>query len=569
MTRLTNLTIRGLEQAEVIDLSNNRIASILPEAFFGFHHIRELDLSFNRLRTIKPGGFRGCLTLRTLKLRGLGLQHIAENALDDFKSLIELDLTDNQLTMPNTLAKLIKALPAIQSLQLSGNDLRNITSSYSLGPMQHLQRLEFERCQLTNVSTSLWVDNTKLKIVKLGINFNFFHMIIVTSFKYTILMRMSLLICSGGNNLTKLPVGLFAKQIFLEELHLDQNQFKLVPNEAMKYLYHLTLLNMSGNVLTKLTENSFDYIGSLQKLDLSANRMRSIAERAFHNVTRLRELILDDNLLSTFYMRTFRQLPELVELNVRGNLLSFIPVAVQGLRQVTSIDLSLNRRMLKLKEIPESRAVMKTVTQLRITMTNFTTITPTDFELVPALLDLDLSANKLSRVAPYAFRSLTSLTRLDLSRNQIIHLSRERFIGLESLKWLNLTRNQLVSLDVFPYDLNGLMVLDVSHNRIRALARDSLTHLTNLVRLNLRGNLLSEIRPEVLHPMPSLKALELADNSFSVLPLDGIQAIEDTLESVTFEGRQTTAVVKTTVFKNLLSFLIYVFKKCPSSDRYL
>ena len=70
--------------------------------------------------------------------------------------------------MPNTLAKLIKALPALQSLQLSGNDLRNITSSYSLGPMQHLQRLECERCQLTNVSTSLWVDNTKLKIVKLG-----------------------------------------------------------------------------------------------------------------------------------------------------------------------------------------------------------------------------------------------------------------------------------------------------------------------------------------------------------------------------------------------------------------
>ena len=124
-----------------------------------------------------------------------------------------------------------------------------------------------------------------------------------------------------------------------------------------------------------------------------------------------------------------------------------------------------------------------------------------------------------------------------MSRNEIIHLSRERFIGLGSLKWLNLTRNHLVSLDVFPGDLKSLMVLDVSHNRIRSLVRNSLTHLVNLVRLDLRGNLLSEIRPEVLHPMPSLKALELADNSFSVLPLDGIQAIEDTLESVSFEGR--------------------------------
>ena len=31
--------------------------------------------------------------------------------------------------------------------------------------------------------------------------------------------------------------------------------------------------------------------------------------------------------------------------------------------------------------------------------------------------------------------------------------------------------------------------------------------------------------------------LDLAKNSFSVLPLDGIQAIEATLESVSFEGK--------------------------------
>ena len=40
--------------------------------------------------------------------------------------------------------------------------------------------------------------------------------------------------------------------------------------------------------------------------------------------------------------------------------------------------------------------------------------------------------------------------------------------------------------------------------------------------------------------MPSIKALDLADNSFSVLPLDGIQAIEATLESVSFEGKPNT-----------------------------
>ena len=172
-----------------------------------------------------------------------------------------------------------------------------------------------------------------------------------------------------------------------------------------------------------------------------------------------------------------------------------------------------------------------------MTDTNLTTITPSDFDLVPNLLRLELNRNKLSRVAPYAFRRLHALQFLDMSLNQVMHLSRERFIGLHSLQHLNLSKNALLTLDVFPSDLGKLVVLDVSHNRIHSLARDSMTHLTSLVRLDLRGNLLTEIMPEVLHPMPSIKALDLAHNSFSVLPLHGIQAIEDTLESVSFEGK--------------------------------
>ncbi len=174
---------------------------------------------------------------------------------------------------------------------------------------------------------------------------------------------------------------------------------------------------------------------------------------------------------------------------------------------------------------------------------------------MPNVLKLDLKQNKLSRIAPYAFRRQTKCQIIELQLNEIMHLSRERFIGLASLQRLNLSYNHLVSLDVFPPDLSALMVLDVSHNRIRSMARDSMTHLTSLVRLDLRGNLLSEIMPEVLHPMPSIKALDLADNSFSVLPLDGIQAIEDTLESVSFEGK-THLIVTTWILDSLRVYFV-------------
>ena len=38
------------------------------------------------------------------------------HALDDFVALVDLDLRDNQLVMPNTFARLIKALPGLGTI---------------------------------------------------------------------------------------------------------------------------------------------------------------------------------------------------------------------------------------------------------------------------------------------------------------------------------------------------------------------------------------------------------------------------------------------------------------------
>ena len=194
--------------------------------------------------------------------------------------------------------------------------------------------------------------------------------------------------------------------------------------------------------------------------------------------------------------------------------------------------------MERLKEIPESRAVMLTVESVVLTFTNLTTIGSNDLDLFPNVTELTMSNNCLSRIAPYAFQSQSKLVKLDLSWNQIMHLSRERLVGLTGLKTLNLSHNLLGSLDAFPPDLQTLLVLDVSHNRLRSVARDSLSHLQNLVRLDLRGNLLSELMPEVLLPLKKVRAVDLSSNQFSTLPLDGISAVEDTLESLHLEGRK-------------------------------
>ena len=82
-------------------------------------------------------------------------------------------------------------------------------------------------------------------------------------FKFTLIGPHNEVIKLGVNELSSLPEGRFVKKILLEKLHLDRNKFVGVPNDAMKYLYHLSVLNMSGNLINRLSENSFDYVGSL------------------------------------------------------------------------------------------------------------------------------------------------------------------------------------------------------------------------------------------------------------------------------------------------------------------
>ena len=94
--------------------------------------------------------------------------------------------------------------------------------------------------------------------------------------------------------------------------------------------------------------------------------------------------------------------------------------------------------------------------------------------------------------------------------------------------------------DQFPADLSGLVVLDASHNRIKDIPSQSFKHLSSLVRLDLKGNLLDVIASDVFKPLASsLKALDLSSNVFSALPLEAIRAVDNSLETVRLEGKQT------------------------------
>ena len=195
---------------------------------------------------LRDGAFRGCLTLNTLLLNFAGVRTIEPDALSDFRSLEHLDIRNNELAIPDSIHKL-RILTNLRTLLLSGNDISNLTKNWSslsgnksslaasLDTMEELSELELENCCMVNFSVAFIAANAKLKKIRLG-----------------------------GNKFTALPPGLFKNQVFLEELHLDANNFSAMPAESLQYLFNLVSLNMSGNCLGHLGENFFDNVRGLR-----------------------------------------------------------------------------------------------------------------------------------------------------------------------------------------------------------------------------------------------------------------------------------------------------------------
>ena len=83
-------------------------------------------MSDNRIKMLKGGAFRGCLTVQTLRMARAGIRIIQPNALDDLVSVAEVDLSGNDLLMPDMIFE-IDRLASLRHLVLSGNDMSNLT----------------------------------------------------------------------------------------------------------------------------------------------------------------------------------------------------------------------------------------------------------------------------------------------------------------------------------------------------------------------------------------------------------------------------------------------------------
>uniref|UniRef100_G1MYY9 Extracellular matrix protein 2 n=1 Tax=Meleagris gallopavo TaxID=9103 RepID=G1MYY9_MELGA len=257
----------------------------------------------------------------------------------------------------------------------------------------------------------------------------------------------------------------------------------------------LTSLDLTGNIITTISNEAFNGIPNLEWIDLSKNNISSsgISPHAFKTLKKLKRLYLDGNML----VHIPSELPSaLEEIKINDNQLHAIDEdALQGLKNLVTLELEGN----KLSEA---------------------NVSPLAFYPLTSLSYLRLGRNKF-RIIPQGLP--TTLEELYLENNQIEEVSEICFNHTRKINVIVLKHNKLEEHRIAPLawiNQENLESIDLSYNKLYHVP----SYLPkSLLHLILIGNQIERIPGYVFgHMKPGLEYLYL---SFNKLTDDGIDPV--------------------------------------------
>ncbi|CAN6569132.1 unnamed protein product [Malus baccata var. baccata] len=285
----------------------------------------------------------------------------------------------------------------------------------------------------------------------------------------------------------------------IHELHLNSSNsnwdsdsfFGGKINPSLLSLKHLNYLDLSNNVFwTTRIPSFFGSMTSLTHLNLGNSAFGGVIPHKLGNLSSLRYLNL-----SSFYLKAK---------NLQW---------ISGLSLLKHLDLS----FVNLSKASDWLQVAN---------------------MLPSLVELDMSDCGLDQIPPLPTTNFTSLVVLDLSFNSFfslmprwvfslknlvsLHLSFCGFQGpipsishnITSLREIDLSYNS-ISLDPIPKWLFNQKILELSleANQLTGQLPSSIQNITGLTALNLRGNEFNSTIPEWLYSLNNLESLILSRNA--------------------------------------------------------
>jgi Leucine-rich repeat (LRR) protein len=151
--KITADLFAGVDNLEMINLSEGEIAEVDNRAFYTTSKLKKLNLSGNKLKNLPTEMFPQKNVLKDLDLSNNQIDRLNRNTFKNLQQLKKLDLRNNKLTSLDgfVFADLIN----LQELDLTGNPIRSISEEFFASLPNGLalsfddESLDFKSLQLT------------------------------------------------------------------------------------------------------------------------------------------------------------------------------------------------------------------------------------------------------------------------------------------------------------------------------------------------------------------------------------------------------------------------------------
>ncbi|XP_026465274.1 toll-like receptor 7 [Ctenocephalides felis] len=306
----------------------------------------------------------------------------------------------------------------------------------------------------------------------------------------------------------------------LQSLNLAGNNINLLQQNTLCPLKSLQTLNLTDNRIKSANELGFSAGAErcsggeeLVTLDLSYNRLANIGDFwQISKLRRLQQLHLQHNNITDVSSESLIGLTSLRILNLSFNKLESLPnLLLFNSREIREIHLQNNL----LFELPKGlfhRLEQLLVLDLSSNQLSSHHIDENIFTGLIRLIVLNLSNNALTRIDSKTFKDLFFLQILDLKNNSIGYVDENAFLPLYNLHTLNLAENRLHQIDNNLF--NGLFVLSkltLNNNLINSIDINAFKNCSDLKQLDLSSNQITRI-PKAIQDLQMLKSLDLGEN---------------------------------------------------------
>ncbi|XP_037330809.2 leucine-rich repeat and immunoglobulin-like domain-containing nogo receptor-interacting protein 1 [Pungitius pungitius] len=302
------------QNAELLNLTHNKIKALVQQQFQSLPQLIDLDLSDNIMAIMEVEAFLGLERLMTLRLARNRLKLIPVGVFAGLPKLKVLDISNNEILV--FIDFTFRHLTALRFIKASDNDIVFISHQAFAG-LTSLQELHLDGCNLTAVPTEALTQLSGLRSLffhQLGFatlqNYSFRQL---GSLKELVITRCRWLETLSGNSLFGLN---------LTSLTIKQCNLRVVPYIPLHHLVYLVYLDLSFNPITDIQGNLLGDMLRLQELHLVGCLLVRIEIEAFKGLAHFKLLNVSGNLLTTLEAGAFQSVDNLRTLGLDNNPLA-------------------------------------------------------------------------------------------------------------------------------------------------------------------------------------------------------------------------------------------------------